>query len=527
MPLLRADGDALVRGRRVNELRRLGTRGRTETEEKLNVDSSQHHDPHHHLQAGAMGVTSIVFLVVATASPLAAMVAVLPVGIGFGDGIGAPGAILLAALVLTCFAFGYAAMSRHITNAGAFFAYVTEGLGPRFGMAAGFVAMLAYNTLVIYVVALVGYFGEQTFLSELGWHISWEFFSCGFLLLALGLGILGVELSALVLGFFLALETGLLLAIDVATLITQGFSAFTLSVFNPTEIFGGPAAGLGLMFAFTTYIGFEGTAIFGEEAKDPHRTVSRATLVAVAFIGLVYTITAWSLIAANGGSSAAALAAENPGIFTFAAAETTLGVWATHAMSWLILTSFFAITVAIHNMASRYFFAFGREGVLPRQLGLTHPRFRTPYVAASVQAVLVAVVVAIYALAGADPYLNLGSQMAGIGTLGVIVLELAVCAAIVVFFRRRGDRRWWTTLVAPVAAAVGLGVATVLIIENYASLTGSSSTIVNNLPWLLLVFAVVGFIVGTVRPLRRPVNVFDDPTDAEATSVAQEEVAGV
>lgn len=463
-----------------------------------------------------MGVGSIVFLVVATAAPLTAMVAVLPAAIAFGNGVGAPGAFLIAGIVLGLFAFGYAAMSQHITNAGAFFAYVTAGLGRRLGMSAGFVALLSYNVLALYVVALVGYFGEQTFMSELNWHIPWVVCSFAFLALALVLGIAGVELNARTLALFLIVETGLLLLIDVATLVTQGFGAFTLSSFDPSHVFGGPAAGLGFMFAFTAFIGFEGTAIFGEEAKKPHKTIPRATLVAVAFIGIVYTITAWSLVAANGGDSAAAVAARDPGLFTFAAADATLGTWSTHAMSWLMLSSCFAVMIAIHNMASRYLFAFGREGVLPRQLGYTHRRLKTPYVAGVVQALFVGVVVVIYAIAGADPYLDLASQMAGLGTLGVIALEVAVCAAVIAFFRRRGDRRWWTTLVAPLLAGTGLTVACVLIVDNYASLTGSSSGVVNNLPWLLLVVAVVGFVVGTVRPLRRPVNVFADEDEPEA-----------
>lgn len=479
-------------------------------EEKLESGGQQQHAPHHHLQSGAMGVGSIVFMVVATAAPLAAMVAVLPVAIALGNGVGAPGAFLIAALVLGLFAFGYAAMSQHITNAGAFFAYVTAGLGQRFGLSAGFVAVVSYNALALYVAGLAGYFAEQTVLSELSWHVSWWIFSLGFIGIAGLLGFIGVELSAKTLGVFLLVETALLLAVDVATVATQGLSSFTLEVFKPSNIFGGPAAGLGFMFAFTSFIGFEGTAIFGEEAKDPHRTVPRATIAAIAFIGIVYTFTAWALVGANGGTAAAGVAAENPGLFTFVAAENTLGGWSTHVMSWLMLSSLFAVMIAIHNMASRYFFAFGREGVLPRALGLTHWRFRTPYVAGAVQVALVAAVVAVYALSGADPYLSLASQMAGVGTLGVILLEVAVCVAVVVFFRRRGDRRWWTTLAAPVLAGIGLTVAAVLIVQNYASLTGSQSEVVNNLPWVLAIAAVIGFVVGAVRPLRRPVNVFAD-----------------
>lgn len=59
---------------------------------------------------------------IAYAAPLAAMVSYAPLAIEPGNGIGAPGAWILAGAALALFAAGYAAMSRHITNAGAFYA---------------------------------------------------------------------------------------------------------------------------------------------------------------------------------------------------------------------------------------------------------------------------------------------------------------------------------------------------------------------------------------------------------------------
>jgi len=46
---------------------------------------------------------------------------------------------------------------------------------------------------------------------------------------------------------------------------------------------------------------------------------------------------------------------------------------------------------------------------------------------------------------------------------------------------------------APLAGAAGLITACVLIVHNYSVLTGKSSGLVNQLPWLLAVAAVAGF----------------------------------
>ena len=50
-------------------------------------------------------------------------------------------------------------------------------------------------------------------------------------------------------------------------------------------------------------------------------------------------------------------------------------------MQVLILTGSFACAMAFHNVAMRYFYAMGREGILPRALGKTHPTHKSPYVA--------------------------------------------------------------------------------------------------------------------------------------------------
>jgi len=59
--------------------------------------------------------------------------------------IGVPLAFPIIAVVLGLFAVGYAAMSRHVVNAGVFYAYISQGLGGAWGTAASFVALVSYT----------------------------------------------------------------------------------------------------------------------------------------------------------------------------------------------------------------------------------------------------------------------------------------------------------------------------------------------------------------------------------------------
>src|SRR5205823_4217949 len=82
----------------------------------------------------------------------------------------------------------------------------------------------------------------------------------------------------------------------------------------------------------------------------------------------------------------------------------------------------------------------GREGVLPAQLGRTHPRFRSPHIASTAQSVISAILVLIFAITMGtkDPtnqaYLGLYGLMALLGTSLVLIAQAIVSVAIVVYF---------------------------------------------------------------------------------------------
>jgi amino acid transporter len=161
-------------------------------------------------------------------------------------------------------------------------------------------------------------------------------------------------------------------------------------------------------------------------------------------------------------------------------------------MTLLLCTSLFASWLALHNASSRYMFALGREGILPRYLGVAHGSHQAPSRASLAQTGVTAVVIAAFAIAGANPYLTVATSMLGFGTIGIVALQATACFAVIGFFRHRHERHWWRTLLAPLLGGIGLVAATVLIAANYATLTGSTSSVVNSLPWLLVLAGIAG-----------------------------------
>ena len=87
----------------------------------------------------------VVFVVIAAAAPMAAMVGNVPLALLYGNGPGLPAAFAIAAVALLCFCVGYAAMSRRVVNTGAFYTYVARGIGKPPAVGAAYLAVLVVH----------------------------------------------------------------------------------------------------------------------------------------------------------------------------------------------------------------------------------------------------------------------------------------------------------------------------------------------------------------------------------------------
>lgn len=410
------------------------------------------------LARNQIGVLGIVFFVVAAAAPLTVVVALFPVIIGSGNGIGIAGAFVVVALVLTIFAVGYVAMSKHITNAGAFYAFITRGLGRPLGLGSASLAIFAYNAIQLGVIGGFGYYAAEFVSRHSGTNVPWWVFSFIAMGASLFLGVRQIHAGARVLAVLLTLETAIILILNVGILVNSPtpVSDYSFEPFAPSAVFAG-AIGVALMFAHASFIGFEGTAIYGEEAKDPKRTVPRATYASVIFMGVFYAVTAFLIVNAVGVGNIAGLAASEGGNLVFAVSDTVLGRVGTEAFQLLVITSLFAAILTFHNNVARYLYSLGRQGVIWSRLGTTHPTRQSPAIACYVQIGMVAVVVAVFAVFGLDPYTTLFTWWTGVGAAGIILLQTIASIAIFVFFRRSNvDKRPWNTFIAPLLGIAGL-----------------------------------------------------------------------
>jgi len=460
----------------------------------------------HGLKQNSLGVPSIFFYIIAAASPLTVVVALFPIIIGSGNGVGMPGAFVIAAVVLMIFAVGYVAMSRHVTNAGAFYAYVTLGLGRVAGLGSAFLAIFAYNAIQAGLYGGFGYYAAELINPRLGVEIPWWAYAFVGLLLCLGLGVQGVHSGAKVLGVFMTLEVTMITILSAFSLFGDKVpvSQFSFEPFAPSVVLGG-ALGVALMFAHASFIGFEGSAIYGEEARDPARTIPRATYLSIAFMGVLYAVSGWLIINALGVDRVVGIATETGGNFIFVASDTIIGHNISLVFQMLIVTATFAAIVTFHNNVARYTFSLGRQGLIWKPLGWTLPRRQTPWVASIVQSVTVGVVIALFALFGQDPFATLFTWATGIGTVGVILSQLVAGVAIFAFFRKSDvDKRPWNTVIAPLLAIVGLGGFFVLTLDSLDVLLGVQGTMAAIMLSLVFIAFLAGAAYGVYLKVAAP-----------------------
>ncbi|GLW98672.1 APC family permease [Microtetraspora sp. NBRC 16547] len=459
----------------------------------------------HALSRRRIGVPDIVFFVVAASSPLTVAAGGLPMSYGTTGVTGVPLIYLILAAVLATFSAGYAAMSRHISNAGAFYSYIAQGLGRVTGVGASFVALVAYNAMQVGLYGLFGFAASGLVSAHLGVDVPWWVSSLVALALIAFLGYRRIDLNAKVLAILLVCESLTVLIFDLAQ-IGNAPSGLSAEPFTWSALTTG-AVGAGFCWVMASFMGFESGAIYSEECRDPRRTVSRATYIAVAVIGVFYAFTAWAMSMGTGVDKIVDESAKNGPDLVFILGGNTLGSSFSTIAQVFMVTAVFAALLSFHNAVARYFFALGREGVLPSRLGDSHPKHGSPYAGSLTQTIFAAVVVTGFGVLGGNPTDTLFNWFTNLGALGVILLLVVTSVSVIGFFRRdRRGENGFSRVIAPALAGATLAVILVLAVVNFHALLGTPPDSILNwlIPGLVLLAGVIGIGYGLRIKARDP-----------------------
>ncbi|MBZ9595031.1 APC family permease [Streptomyces yangpuensis] len=465
------------------------------------------------LRADRLGTAGLLLSVLAASAPLMVVAGVMPTTFGLMGVVGQPLLFVILGLVLALFSVGYAEMSRHVHNAGAFYAYIARGLGPTAGAAASLVALVAYSAMQVGVYGILGFEISGLFATYLHIELAWWIPALLAVAVTGALGWLKIDLNAKVLGVLLLIECALVVVFDAAALTEPGPEGLSLHAFNP-ETLSGAGLGTALCFCIAAFVGFEQSPVYAEETSRPHIVVSRVMFLAVGFVALFFAFSAWALTVATGPGEVVRTAGEaGPGLL-FQLTEARLGTAFTDVLHVLFVTGMFAAMLSFHNVVARYAFAMGREGLLPAAFGRTNAGTGAPATGSLLQTGVATLVVLAFAvtddLPAGDPtapVLHLFTWMGSVGALGVTLLMAAASFAVIAFFVRRGTAgaQVWR-LAAAGAAGLALLAIAIYTVKDFGVLVGAEkgSALSWVLPGVIGAAVVVGLLYGVLLRRSRP-----------------------
>lgn len=455
---------------------------------------------------GDLGVFHIAAMVIATASPLGVMGGVAAFAMSFGNGYGVSGTYLLMTVLMLVFAYALGKMAPAVRNAGAFFSFVGRGLGAHAGVATAAIAWLVYYSVLTLVYAYVGVQVDAVVQMMHGPAIDWWIYTFVLMIVISLMGYRRIDLTTKVLSVTLTLEVLLILVVDVAVVAQDGVDGLHFEGFTPAVIVpNGAGFAIAAMFCAMSFIGFEATTVFRDEARDPDRTVPRATYIAVVFIGLLYSFSSWALSMAYDSAGLATAGAQGSPVLLGAATEF-VGKFLADVIQVLLVTALFATALSFHNVLARYAHTLGRGHLLPTRVSEVHPRHRAPSVASTVITALSVLTFVGAVAVGLDPITDIVAWGNGISGLGFFVLLTITTVAVLVFLLRNREtvKVSLAGYLVVGAGAVAFAVLAWVAISNFSALAGGDGTLAFILIGLLPLGAVIAMVRATILKRQSP-----------------------
>ena len=467
------------------------------------------------LRRGELSFAQVLGQSVSAVAPSAVMVT-LPAIV-----IPAAGSLTLAVFVVTALlmtAVGYCVsqFSTRMVAVSGLYSYTVKGLGPIPGIGAGWSLLIGYagaamaSTLgaASYLAALLGRLGVP------GGRPTVAVLAVAVGALALTLMIRGVRLSArisLTVEVFAILAAGAVLVIAFTHALGDG------SGNRPAPPAAPPELGFALLLAITSFVGFESASTVAREARRPFVTVTRAIRWSPVALGVLYLFAAalYAQQPKSGHSyhsrppataSSCSSVSSIPIVLSMPSTGGSASTALTILMELGIAASWFACVIGSTTALSRTLFAMGREGVVSRRMGRTHPVFRTPHIALLVAMPLIAAVPIGYLfVAGSSREVLIG--LLAVSAHGYVGAYLLVSLATPAFLHRIGELTRTPVLVGVASAAL------MIAIIGWAAFTVESPVWIATAVYATLVATGYALFVlrrRSVPDLTARVGVFDE-----------------
>lgn len=333
----------------------------------------------HHLKRNALGLPSALAMSLAFISPTIGVIFISSL-IGGQAGVASPFVFLLGTIGIALMAFSIAEFARRVTSAGGFYKFITLGLGNRAGFVFAIVLLFAYALQSPLNTNLFGGFVSSALASDFGIDMPWWALMLGIVVLVGALAWYSVHASMSFGIAFLIAEVTVAALLLVLIVFKGGDAGQIPAAFTPVQAISG-WGGLGKAFVFIVlaFFGFESCLTVAEETHNPRRNLPIALIGSVTLAGLWFSFAMYAIVIGFGAKHIDKLSGSSEPLRDLAVRY--IGPWYGDLIDLAAFSAIIAVLLAIHTANFRVLYALGRDGLLPRALGRTHPVHKTPHIA--------------------------------------------------------------------------------------------------------------------------------------------------
>ena len=289
--------------------------------------------------------------------------------------------------ITLCGALSLAELAAALPETGGFYAYLREGWGRLAGFLFGWsqLVLIRASALGGIAVAFGDYLLRSFGVDPIAHYTAARGLSAGAIAFAAAVNIVGVNLGAAIVGVSTVAKFSALAVLVVAALTLGGAHGATVgNLLTPTGApIGLGSLGLALVSVLWAYDGFGDLSFAGGEVKDPQRNLPRAIIIGTLAIIAIYVLTNVAYLYVSPIDAVA----RSP----LVAADTMMALF---GRTGVVLVSLFVMISSFSSLngsmlaSPRIFFAMADDGLFFESIARVHPRFKTPYVAILLAAVL-------------------------------------------------------------------------------------------------------------------------------------------
>ncbi|SHE54176.1 Amino acid transporter [Ferrithrix thermotolerans DSM 19514] len=300
--------------------------------------------------------------------------------------LGGPAALLYCGIAMFGIVWAFNYLGRVETNSGASYTWVRNALHPALGYIAGWALVVS---ALIFMVAgsfpagsiTLGLFSTSLANNTLAVTI----LGSVFFLIMVGAVAAGVTITAKLQVIMSTVELALLL-LFAALMLLHGHNAhaFSWSWFSPGIFHGSSGFFAGALVAAFYYWGWDVTANLNEETKGSKVTPGIGGIIGVLVVFALFEV---FTVGSNLVLSAKDINNNSGDILGVLGQIVWPGLGGKLIVVAVILSTVATLETTIIQV-TRTMFSMGRDGTLPKVLGKVHPKWRTPYIATFVVAVI-------------------------------------------------------------------------------------------------------------------------------------------